>query len=123
MNRSGGIFDYPARRERLEEVTRELENPNVWDDPQRAQDLGRERARLAEFVEGLDDITHGLDDAGELLELSADEGDDASVQAVAKDVDTLEKHVAKLEFHRMFAGEMDPANAFVDIQAGAEVGS
>ncbi|MGH8190984.1 MAG: peptide chain release factor 2, partial [Rhodanobacteraceae bacterium] len=114
-----GYLDYPARRERLEEVTRELENPNVWDDPQRAQDLGRERARLAEFVEGLDRITHGLDDAGELLELSAVEDDDASVHAVAHDVDTLARHVAKLEFHRMFSGEMDPANAFVDIQAGA----
>src|SRR5690348_24822 len=72
-NRLGGIFDYPAKRERLEEVTRELESPNIWDDPQRAQDLGRERARLADFVEGLDGITHGLNDAGELLELSADE--------------------------------------------------
>ena len=60
-NRLGGIFDYPVKRERLEEVTRELENPNVWDDPQRAQDLGRERARLADFVEGLDGISHGLD--------------------------------------------------------------
>ncbi|HET7593081.1 MAG TPA: peptide chain release factor 2 [Rhodanobacteraceae bacterium] len=114
-----GYLDYPARRERLEEVTRELESPNVWDDPQRAQDLGRERARLAEFVEGLDQITHGLDDAGELLELSADEGDDASLQSVSNDVDALEKRVAQLEFHRMFAGEMDPSNAFVDIQAGA----
>ncbi len=118
-NRLGGIFDYPVKRERLEEVTRELENPNVWDDPQRAQDLGRERARLADFVEGLDGISHGLDDAGELLELSADEGDDASVESVAHDVDGLETHIGKLEFQRMFAGEMDPSNAFVDIQAGA----
>ncbi|HWG65822.1 MAG TPA: peptide chain release factor 2 [Rhodanobacteraceae bacterium] len=114
-----GYLDYPAKRERLEEVTRELENPNVWDDPQRAQDLGRERARLADFVEGLDGIGHGLEDAGELLELSADEGDEASVEAVARDVDGLETRVGKLEFQRMFAGEMDPSNAFVDIQAGA----
>ncbi|HVX05554.1 MAG TPA: peptide chain release factor 2 [Rhodanobacteraceae bacterium] len=114
-----GYLDYPAKRERLEEVTRELENPNVWDDPQRAQDLGRERARLAEFVEGLDGIGQGLDDAGELLELSAEEGDDASVEAVSRDVDGLETRIGKLEFQRMFAGEMDPSNAFVDIQAGA----
>ncbi|HVU81303.1 MAG TPA: peptide chain release factor 2 [Rhodanobacteraceae bacterium] len=114
-----GYLDYPAKRERLEEVTRELENPNVWDDPQRAQDLGRERARLAEFVEGLDGIGQGLDDAGELLELSADEGDESSVESVAHDVDGLETRIGKLEFQRMFAGEMDPSNAFVDIQAGA----
>ena len=70
-------------------------------------------------MEGLDQIIHGLDDAGELLELSAAEGDDASLQSVSTDVDRLEKRVAQLEFHRMFAGEMDSANAFVDIQAGA----
>ncbi|MBS0382206.1 MAG: peptide chain release factor 2 [Proteobacteria bacterium] len=114
-----GYLDYPAKRERLEEVSRELENPNVWDDPQRAQDLGRERARLAEFVEGLDGITAGLDDAGELLELSAAEGDEASVQAIAHDIDGLDTKVGKLEFQRMFSGEMDANNAFVDIQAGA----
>jgi peptide chain release factor 2 len=118
-NRLGGIFDYPVKRERLEEVTRELENPKVWDDPQRAQDLGRERARLSDFVEGLDGITHGLDDASELLELSADEGDDASIASIAHDVDGLETRIGKLEFRRMFAGEMDSSNAFVDIQAGA----
>ncbi|MGN6191818.1 MAG: peptide chain release factor 2 [Rhodanobacteraceae bacterium] len=114
-----GYLDYPVKRERLEEVTRELENPKVWDDPQRAQDLGRERARLSDFVEGLDGITHGLDDAGELLELSADEGDDASIASIAHDVDGLETRIGKLEFRRMFAGEMDSSNAFVDIQAGA----
>ncbi len=81
--------------------------------------MGRERARLGEFVEGLDGIGHGLNDADELLELSAAEGDEASVVAVAHDVDALETKVGKLEFQRMFAGEMDAANAFVDIQAGA----
>ena len=81
--------------------------------------MGRERARLAEFVEGLDGIGHGLDDACELLELSAAEGDDTSVAAVAHDVDGLDARIAKLEFHRMFSGEMDASNAFVDIQAGA----
>ncbi len=70
-------------------------------------------------MEGLDQITHALADAGELLELAADEGDDASLESVSNDADALEKRVAQLEFHRMFSGEMDSANAFVDIQAGA----
>ncbi|HEY3520318.1 MAG TPA: peptide chain release factor 2 [Rhodanobacteraceae bacterium] len=114
-----GYLDYPVKRERLEEVTRELENPNVWDDPQRAQDLGRERARLQQIVEGLDQIGSGLNDAEELLELAASENDEASVQGVAGDVDALGARIGKLEFRRMFAGEQDAANAFVDIQAGA----
>ena len=44
--RSGGFFDYDAKKERLEEVERELESPDVWNDPERAQALGRERALL-----------------------------------------------------------------------------
>ncbi len=118
-NRYGGIFDYPGKRERLEEVSRELENPNVWDDPQSAQELGRERARLQQVVEGLDQIGSGLSDASELLELAAGENDEASVHTIAHDVDALAARVEKLEFQRMFSGEMDAHNAFVDIQAGA----
>jgi peptide chain release factor 2 len=118
-SRLGGIFDYPARRERLEEVTRELENPAVWDDPKRAQELGRERARLEHIVGGIDRISAGLADAGELLELAADEGDESSLKSIADDVARLSGEVERLEFNRMFSGPMDAANAFVDIQAGA----
>jgi peptide chain release factor 2 len=59
LSHFGGIFDYPAKSERLEEVTRELESPNVWDDPTRAQELGRERARLHTIVHGIDTLTAG----------------------------------------------------------------
>ncbi|HTV85987.1 MAG TPA: peptide chain release factor 2 [Dyella sp.] len=114
-----GYLDYATKRERLEEVSRELESPNVWDDPPRAQELGRERARLDTIVSGIDRITAGLDDAGELLEMAAADGDDATVQSVVADVGQLEGQVGKLEFQRMFSGKMDSANAFVDIQAGA----
>ncbi|RUL72434.1 peptide chain release factor 2 [Dyella choica] len=114
-----GYLDYDAKRERLEEVSRELESPTVWDDPPRAQELGRERARLDTIVSGIDRITSGLDDAGELLEMAAADGDDDTVQSVQADVAKLEGAVGKLEFQRMFSGKMDSANAFVDIQAGA----
>ncbi|WP_284321279.1 peptide chain release factor 2 [Dyella acidisoli] len=114
-----GYLDYDAKRERLEEVSRELESPTVWDDPPRAQELGRERARLDTIVSGIDRITSGLADAGELLEMAAADGDDATVQSVQTDVGKLDADVSKLEFQRMFSGKMDSANAFVDIQAGA----
>ncbi len=91
----------------------------MWDDPPRAQELGRERARLDTIVSGIDRITAGLTDAGELLDMAAEDGDDATVQSVQTDVAKLDADVSKLEFQRMFSGKMDPANAFVDIQAGA----
>ncbi|HEX7339803.1 MAG TPA: peptide chain release factor 2 [Rhodanobacteraceae bacterium] len=114
-----GYLDYPEKRERLEEVSRELESPDVWNDPTRAQELGRERARLETVVGGIDKLTRGLDDAGELLELAVADDDEPTVNAVLKDLAWLEGEVGKLEFQRMFSGKMDASNAFVDIQAGA----
>ncbi|HEB98989.1 MAG TPA: peptide chain release factor 2 [Thiotrichales bacterium] len=114
-----GYLDYENRKERLAEVGRELEDPDVWNDPERAQALGQERARLEEVVGGLDAITNGLDEARELIEIAAEEEDAETLDAVAADVDALEKQVAQLEFRRMFSGEMDEHNAFVDIQAGS----
>jgi peptide chain release factor 2 len=118
-SRSGGIFDFDAKAERLEEVTRELENPDIWNNPQRAQDLGKERAGLDRFVGGIRSLTDSLAEAGDLLDLAIAENDEGTAVAVANDVEALAARVDKLEFQRMFSGEMDGANAFVDIQAGA----
>ncbi|MEJ2345276.1 MAG: peptide chain release factor 2 [Gammaproteobacteria bacterium] len=114
-----GYLDYEAKRERLTEVERELEQPDVWNDPERAQNLGRERASLERVVHTLTELGSGLDDAGELLELAAEESDAEAVDGVAADLRQMEARVEALEFQRMFSGEMDPANAFVDIQAGS----
>ena len=117
--RSGGFFDYDAKKERLEEVERELESPDVWNDPERAQALGRERASLDKNVNGIRTLTEGLTGGNELLELAEMEDDEEIALAVVADVDRFEKDVEKLEFQRMFSGKMDSHSAFVDIQAGA----
>jgi peptide chain release factor 2 len=91
----------------------------VWDEPERAQALGKERALLEGVVVNMDELISGLDDATDLLQMGVEEGDEATVDAVAKDIKTYETRVAELEFRRMFAGETDPLNAFVDIQAGS----
>ena len=119
MRRSGGIFDFDRKVERLEEVTRELESPDVWDAPERAQNLGRERASLERIVLGIRSLTEALDGASELLDLAESENDQATADAVVEDVEKSAREVEQLEFRRMFSGEMDASNAFVDIQAGA----
>ena len=116
---SGGIFDIAARREKLEEVDRELELPDVWSEPERAQTLGRERARLAEIVDGFERLDAGLDDAETLLGMAEEESDTAIVAEVDAEVAALDEHLGVLEFRRMFSGEMDSSNAFLDIQAGS----
>ena len=117
--RSGGIFDFDLKVERLEEVNRELESPDVWDNPERAQNLGRERASLEKIVVGIGSLGDGLVGAAELLDLAQLEDDAATADAVIEDVEKYAREVDQLEFRRMFSGEMDIANAFVDIQAGA----
>ncbi|MBJ6984634.1 peptide chain release factor 2 [Luteimonas sp. MC1750] len=114
-----GFLDYDTRRERLEEVERELENPAIWNDPERAQALGRERSMLDKTVNGIRDLTDGLVGAAELLELAEAEDDAETADAVESDVERLASQVEKLEFQRMFSGKMDSSNAFLDIQAGA----
>ncbi len=116
---SGGIFDYAAKRDRLEEVNRELENPNVWNDPEHAQALGKERSRLDEIVTTLEKLERGLNDAGEMLQLAKEEGDEEVLSAVAADLQQFESQVAQLEFERMFSGEMDANPCYLDIQAGS----
>ncbi|MFM2004627.1 MAG: peptide chain release factor 2, programmed frameshift, partial [Pseudomonadota bacterium] len=115
----GGIFDFEEKQERLTEVLRELEDPKVWDDPERAQALGKERTQLETVVHNLSNIRQGLEDAEELLELAVEEDDEDSVESVATDLEQFETVIAGLEFRRMFSGEMDPNNAFLDIQAGS----
>jgi len=98
---------------------RELEDPAVWNDPQRAQQLGKERAHLESVVEVLSSLGSGLTDSEELLQMAEDENDEATWQSVDDDLSVLEKQIAQLEFQRMFSGEHDTANAFVDIQSGS----
>ena len=93
--------------------------PELWDDPPRAQALGRERAALETVVQGLDAVGAALDDLGELAELAAAENDAATLDEVAAELDAVDERLAAVEFHRMFDGEQDAANAFVEIQAGS----
>ncbi len=116
---SGGIFDLDSKNERLTEVVRELEQPEVWNNPERAQALGQERARLEEVVLTLGKMSRTLSDASELLEFAAEEDDQETLDAVDEDISVLDAEIAKLEFRRMFSGEMDESSAFLDIQAGS----
>ncbi len=75
--------------------------------------------RLEEIVNTLNSMTRSLQDASELLEFAAEEGDQETLDAVEEDIHALEADIAKLEFRRMFSGEMDEASAFVDIQSGS----
>ncbi|TVP90276.1 MAG: peptide chain release factor 2 [Thioalkalivibrio sp.] len=114
-----GYLDFAEREERLEEVMRELESPDVWNDPDRAQALGRERAKLEAVVLNIREIEGRLEDSKGLLELAEADEDAETVSAIESDLAKINRQVEDLEFRRMFSGEMDAANAYLDVQAGS----
>jgi peptide chain release factor 2 len=103
----------------LEQINRDLEDPALWDDQQRAGSLGRERARLESVIQTLEGLTRTLNESTELLALAVDEDDQATADEIAADIENIRLDVERLEFQRMFGGDADAANAFVDIQAGS----
>jgi peptide chain release factor 2 len=115
----GGTFDYDVKKEALAEVELELGEPAVWDDPARAQRLGKERAALEAVVSTIDQMSSGLADVAELLEMALEEDDADAVEEIEAELATLSKSLENLEFRRMFSGEMDANNAFLDIQSGS----
>lgn len=103
----------------MKEVELELAEPSVWDDPEKAQALGRERASLETVVSTIETLDAGCDDASDLLDLAVEENDQDTASAVEQDLAGLEAALDKLEFRRMFSGETDENNAYLDIQAGS----
>lgn len=115
----GGTFDYDAKSYRLLEVKRELENPNIWQNPEKAQAFGKEKSELEDIVDMLDTIAKGLSEAREMLDFVAEAHDPELFDELVVEVANIEKRIAELEFHRMFSGKMDANNAFLDIQSGS----
>ncbi len=115
----GGIFDFESKQQRLEEVSQLLEDPNIWNDNERSQKLGKERRELEFVVKSLTDVDSGVRDSRELFEMAREENDDSTLLSIDNDTQELEKVVAQMEFRRMFAHPMDPNNCFLDIQAGS----
>lgn len=114
-----GYLDFENKSERLVEVLRELEDPAIWNKPEQAQAMGKERAMLEGIVNTILELEQGLSDAEELLLMAVEENDEETVDTVAADLEEYEKKVAALEFQRMFSGEMDANNAFLDVQSGS----
>ena len=115
----GGIFDYETKKERLVEVELELAEPDVWNEPDRAQALGRERSSLEAIVKTIDNLDSGIGDCRELLTMAVDDSDDDTLIDIKQEIDKLAVQLNVLEFRRMFSGEMDANNAYLDIQSGS----
>lgn len=97
----------------------ELGEPDIWNNQDYAQKLGKERSKLETVVSTISDISTNLAEIGELLEMVLEENDDAGLSALELDIKILDSKLENLEFRRMFSREMDINSAFLDIQSGS----
>jgi peptide chain release factor 2 len=119
VSRSGGIFDYDQKKERLEEVNRELESPDVWEQPERAQALGKEKVALESVVETIILLEQGTEDVEGLVELAVEAEDQDTFNEAESELTELIKKLEVLEFRRMFSGPNDANHGYIDIQSGS----
>jgi peptide chain release factor 2 len=115
----GGIFDYDNKSKRLTEISKELEDPKIWGDLAKRQSLGKELTKLEAFIKKIDALTSSVQDAGELLDLTANENDTKSLLELEQEITRLSDQIATLELQRMFSQPMDKNNSYLDIQSGS----
>lgn len=115
----GGIFDFENKSQRLEEVNGLLEDPNVWNNAEKAQKLGKEKRELELVVNNLITLENGISDSRELFDMAREENDDDTLLSVDSDSKAIEVQIADMEFKRMFSGELDGANCFIEFQSGS----
>ena len=112
-------LELEEKQDRLEEVHRELENSEVWANPEKAQSLGKEKVQLENLCNAFTKASSVLYDVKELLEMAQGENDEATVNSIVNDLTNIEASIASFEFQRMFGGEMDENSAYLDIQSGS----
>ena len=116
---SGGIFDWDQSLERISELNALAEDPNLWNNPENAQKLMRERTRLTNAIDGYRALENGLEDAVELVDLAEEEGDQETIEAAEADIAALKEKAEQARLESLLSGEADPNDAYLEIHAGS----
>lgn len=119
MSFSGGIFDWDQAHQRLRDLEKEVQNPTLWDDPEHAQKIMRERDKLTHGIEPVQKIDKDLEDALELLALGSAEEDQELITAAEADIEILHRKIQRLRLVSLLSGEADGNDCFIEIHAGA----
>lgn len=117
--RFGGIFDIENKIARLEQIQAQLSDPDLWKDPSQQQVLGKEKVQLEQVLGRTQPLKLQIQDAQELFLLASQEQDEQTLQSLEKEALQMNSALEALEFSRMFSGEMDASEAYLDVQAGS----
>jgi len=113
----GGIFDFDAKRKRLEEINTILQDPEIWSNQEKSQKLGKEKSSSEKLVNLIENLSSSIKDLNELFELVGN--DEVELNQLEKDLLYVEEMISDLEFRGMFSGKMDQASSYLDIQSGS----
>jgi peptide chain release factor 2 len=116
---SGGDFDWEPALRRLDELNARAEDPSLWDKPEAAQALMRDRNRLASQVDRVRTLESALADAVGFAELADAEGDEASLDDASAELKRLKSLAERAELEALLSGEADGNDCYVEINAGA----
>ena len=117
MKSLGGIFDFEAKKSRLEDINISLQDPEIWSNQEESQKLGKEKSSLEKLVALIENLNSSIDDLKELFDLVG--ADEKEADQLKKDLLLIEEKIMDLEFRRMFSGKMDQSNSYLDIQSGS----
>ena len=113
------FLDWDKANKRLSELNDKVEDPTLWDDPKAAQDVMRERRRLEEAIGATRKIETELKDTVELIEMAEAEGDDSLIDDGVQSLAELAERAERDKVAALLAGEADPNNRYIEINAGA----
>jgi len=115
----GGIFDFDNLVMKEEELTQDLEEPELWKSPEKAAEINKELSKISQKISQIKKISTFIEDSKELIQLAQEDDDQETISQIEEEANIIEKALADLEFKRMFSGKLDLNNAFLDVQAGS----
>ena len=112
-------LDWDTAEHRLEEMNARAEDPDLWNDPAKAQKVMRERQKLQDGIDGYRELAQGLSDNVELIEMGELEGDAEIIAEAEQALAEVKEQSAAKEIEALLSGEMDGNDAFLEVHSGA----
>ncbi|KAK0331652.1 hypothetical protein LTR94_028062, partial [Friedmanniomyces endolithicus] len=116
---SGGVFDWDAALRKLDELNARVEDPTLWNNPEEAQAVSRDRSRLEGQVSAVKQMEQGLDDGVMLAEMADEEGDEAALDDARAQLAAIKERAARAELEALLSGEADGNDAYLEVNSGA----
>ena len=115
----GASLNLDAKKERIAELSRYMEAPDFWDDPERSQKMTKELKSLEDTVKSYTTLSTQYDDISELIEMGYEENDPEVIPVIQESLDEFTTNLEALRLSTLLNGEYDKNNAIVTLHAGA----